>query len=362
MASLPTELILACLEHVYYSVPPYIPQKSSLIACSLVARSWTALAQELLFRSIKGHKIIQALKAKEHNQRALHLCAHVVKCEVDVDEHGLSFVQPGDLAVLFGALHRLYELSLRVNQPRELDSGTMEELQSAMKSGCRPRALNFMASGGVQSLVLYQLLDLWPTIRHLRIGCEIRAPPPWALQIKLSLYELSMFRMTSLQQFNWLLSDAIASGLQILELRDAPGPSVNGFMAPDLTFVRSLRIWHLNHGSSWFISKCSNLEELVVYHVPRVIPLNHRKMPLTIEHLSFRNPEWGFSESLGPFIDVVPLLPKLRLVSCDHTSTRAVDFHRLQSVCSDRSIVLNSDAPPPWMVSAICTRAALSKF
>ncbi|EIN12754.1 hypothetical protein PUNSTDRAFT_130997 [Punctularia strigosozonata HHB-11173 SS5] len=347
--NLPTELIIACLRHIYYG-ELYAVDKASLLSCALVAKSWTGPAQELLFRSVRGRQFLQALQSPSDTIRLSQLSAYVVKCDIAIgrsQDSQASILRPSDLITLLRALPKLYELTLRVHYPYEFDGDTLDELRA--QSGCQLRALNFMQSGGVQSLVLYQLLGVWRTIRHLRIGCEVRSPPLWALQIKLDLYELSMFRMPTLGAFDWLLSPSVAPNLQILELRDVPSRSSCSSLDAHVHRLRSLRVGRLDLSSSGLISRCSNLGELVLYQIPTILPLDHSQLPRTIVHLSFRNPGWGASEALGSLLSAVRLLPMLKLVTCDQLSTATTDYHKLLSICADRSIALYHDDLPMWM-------------
>lgn len=368
MAHLPQELVLAILEHVYYT-PEGTPDYDSLANCSLVCTSWSIPAQSLLFHKIPQLGTITsfhaALKSSAVRGRPL---GHAVR-SLDILSVGgplKSTLQPEVFVQLLEACPRLYELSVSIFR-HEFDQFTLAKLKD---SGQIIRALN-LRSCGVQSPVLFQLLGIWPRIRFLRIGTEVAAwpwrrpaeTPIWRrLQSSggvddiaqrppahVSLYDLTLTRIPQPAVLTWLLGSSISS-LRILDLRESPGVAVRQFLSVHAPHLRSLRLLHLSHDSAAFLRQCTRLEELVIYNLPVYVPLAPSLAP-SIEHISFRNPGHTFRETLRHVLDAIEVLPKLRIVTCDKNSEGLRDFETLKAKCTERGVEVVISEVPFFMVS-----------
>ncbi|CCM03503.1 uncharacterized protein FIBRA_05637 [Fibroporia radiculosa] len=348
-AILPVELVSLILEHAYYDRVHGKPDVDTLLACALVSTSWTWPSQRLLFHSVAVRAtsiqgFMDAINPEHELGRRRGDVVRILEASVGkLSDRALS--APGFLAVL-QRCPRLYALNVRLCALHEFDKDTLAQLRTIARSKRRTplRALSLMQCG-VQSPVLYQLLDVWPTIQFLRIGVELVCPPPEPGGFQ--LYELAIHRMPSPDILRWLLSGS-ADSLQIAEFRDIPGPQLTDLLTRHGPRLRSLRLMPFNMRATAVIRLCPNLEELVLFQLSTFLGLG--ALPQRLEHLSFRNYTWSSSPSLETVVATVGRLPRLRIVSCDPRAEHHQDFPALRGKCAQRGIELCADALPIWVV------------
>ncbi|KIJ61141.1 hypothetical protein HYDPIDRAFT_169884 [Hydnomerulius pinastri MD-312] len=371
MSHLPPELIFAILESAYYS-PSGSPDYTFLASCSLVCNSWSAPAQSLLFRSttkLRSYSIPKFHAAvMSSSVRGKPLGTAVRSLEISVGRSMNESCHPLDFARLLQACPRLYELALSTYGLHEFDQAALAELK---KTGSGIKALNLQYCG-VQSPVLFQLLEIWPGIQFLKVGTEIAAWPwrnPAEIPVlrqpnsgggpgntldtterpgaSVSLYDLVLSRIPQPAVLTWLLTSSSAS-LRILDLREVPGPATRTILGLHAKRLRSLRLLHYSFDSAAFLRQCTELEELVLFHVPTMVPLAPA-LPPSIEHLSFRNPIHTYRNTLRPFLDAIEVLPKLRVLTCDRNSEQLEEFAILKARCVERGVEVEISDVPFWV-------------
>ncbi|KII91389.1 hypothetical protein PLICRDRAFT_105811 [Plicaturopsis crispa FD-325 SS-3] len=349
-APLPTELVMAILEHAYYKTPGWKePDARTLSAAALVCSSWADPAQRLLFHSIRftlGTSADEQLVTGRDPDMALleynynRLGAYVRELNVSLigQKHALD-LQP--FLRILAACPRLHALTLRSSGVLDFTSTVMDGLRSI--SVC-PRALH-IAGADVQSLLLYRLLHVWPSIQILRLdSTEIVTPPP--SYYAPPLYELAIRRTPIPSTLEWLLS-ASADTLRILEFRDQPGFRIRSLIAPLAPNLRSLRFVHFDVHAAAILRLCTNLEEFIVYHIPQVVRIE--ALPPSLVHFSFRNPSHSYSVTLAPIVDVIAPHEHLRVVTCDNDILGNESGSTLREVCASKNIELRAEQPPFWV-------------
>ncbi|OBZ71495.1 hypothetical protein A0H81_08420 [Grifola frondosa] len=350
---LPPEIISKIFEHAYYDAGT--PDQKTLTVCSLVSVTWTEPAQRLLFRYVDlsfdhGRRnvsvesfILATDPASEHGHR---LGSYVRTLVVDIrpDEAAFKPHTATDFVQVVSHCPRLYEVVLRMLGVHDFDEKTMNELR-CLTHRSRPisiRALSLLTCG-VQSPILYQLLEVWPTVEFLRLGTEIAASPP-SRPANFKLYELTLFRTPAQEILEWLLS-ASETSLEIVHFRDLPGPESNGMLAIHGPRLRSLRLMHYSLRAAAIIRYCPNLEELILFQLSTYLELAH--LPASLEHLSFPNLTWPSFASLDSVVRAIDTLPRLRIVTCDPTAAiHPGYFSALQNKCQDRNIELLANTLP----------------
>ncbi|KAH7885019.1 hypothetical protein F5I97DRAFT_1320968 [Phlebopus sp. FC_14] len=364
MSHLPAEIIFAILEHGYYSLFGSVDH-AFLFSCSLVCTSWSAPAQSLLFRSPTEltsrtrPKFYAAILSSVVHGKDLGSVVRSLKTTL-VDSPYEDY-HPSNLAQLLRVCPKVYELSISVDGLHQFDKVCLAELETV---GQGIRALNIRRCR-VQSPVVFQLLDIWPSIRFLSIGTEIVAWPWRTLRnssdtavrlearqgARVALYELVLSRTPSLNVLRWILASSSTS-LRILDLREFPGAGTREILQLHAPLLRSLRLLHYNTFAAAFLRLCTGLEELVVYQIPLTIVTFgtfSNDIPRSIEHLSFRNPPWAPTHTLRPILEAVDVLPKLRTLTCDRESERLEEFAILQSKCMQKGVEITVSSEPLWV-------------
>ncbi|GJF00267.1 hypothetical protein PsYK624_165510 [Phanerochaete sordida] len=194
---------------------------------------------------------------------------------------------------------------------------------------------------GIQSPIMYQLLHIWPTVRFLRIGTELAAPPPQDMPMRARLYELALVRLPCLQGLAWLLA-ASRGSLRILECPFAPPGAHGELLAAHTPELHSLRLFRHTLGTRALLQRCGALREVMFTQLSDFLPLG--ELPKGIEHVSFRH----FAQvALSPaVVRAVEELPRLHLVSCDATARSAIGFAALAEACSRKGALLGHDVVP----------------
>ena len=350
MLSLPLELWITIIQHNYYKEDGSIDIRT-LLSSALVHPQWTEPAQSLLFHSIPLDEIVKSKREdsffesiKVHGSK---LGSYVRRLIVNIGQYPSS--ADGSIAIHYFTLllkffPKLYEITLRVYGVYQFDKPSMEELGIVAP---HIRSLNLLRFG-VQSPILYQLIELWPNIQFLAIGAEIVASPP-SNPPKIKLYELMLLRsLIPFTSLEWLLSKS-ENTLKVFELRDLPGRRMKSILAKHGPHLRSLRLLHYNKDSADLLRLCTQLEEFVIYRIPDVIHI--QTLPTTIEHFSFRNPGTGIKSYKGQIISLMDKLPKLRVVTCDVRAAEHHGFAALKSACDAKGAELQVRSWPWWLVS-----------
>lgn len=364
MSFVPPELVLCILEHGYYT-SLRTPNYTLLKAAALVCKTWSGPAQTLLFRcatKLEQHNIPifrAALLSSPGRGKALGECVRILEISIGGTSNGGLGCSADDFVILLQACPQLYELALSITGLHEFEEEILKKLGVV---GRKLKALSLVQCG-LQSPILFQLLKIWNNIQFLKIEKEIAAWP-WRTATtpvlrkntdaeelahrpgaKVCLYELALSRFPTPDVLTWLLESS-ADSLRILELRDIPGPTHRPILSLHAPRLRSLRLGYYNIYSAALLRMCTALEELVIYHVPTHFPLAP-DLPPTIEHLSFRNPNHVYRNTLQPIIEAVDALPSLKVLTCDKNAEQLVgDYEILKAKCRMKGTeVIVSDIP-----------------
>ncbi|KAG2058304.1 hypothetical protein BDR06DRAFT_950781 [Suillus hirtellus] len=364
MSFVPPELVLCILEHGYYT-SLRTPNYTLLKAAALVCKTWSGPAQTLLFRcatKLEQHNISifrAALHSSAGRGKALGECVRILDISIGGTSNGGLGCSADDFVILLQACPQLYELALSITGLHEFEEEILHKLGDV---GRKLKALTLVQCG-LQSPILFQLLKIWNNIQFLKIEKEIAAWP-WRTATtpvlrrnidaeelahrpgaEVCLYELALSRFPTPDVLTWLLESS-ADSLRILELRDIPGPTHRPILSLHAPRLRSLRLGYYNIYSAALLRMCTALEELVIYHVPTHFPLAP-DLPPTIEHLSFRNPNHVYRNTLQPIIEAVDALPSLKVLTCDKNAEQLVgDYEILKAKCRMKGTeVIVSDIP-----------------
>ncbi|KAG2340271.1 hypothetical protein BDR05DRAFT_549609 [Suillus weaverae] len=362
MSFVPPELVLCILEHGYYT-SLHTPNYALLKAAALVCKTWSGPAQTLLFRcaaKLEPHNIPKfraAILPSAGRGKALGECIRILEISIGGTPNGGC--SPDDFVIILQACPQLYELALSITGIHEFEEETLKKLRDV---GRKLKALKLVQCG-LQSPILFQLLKIWNNIQFLKIEKEIAAWP-WRTAAtpvlrrntdaeelahrpgaEVCLYELALSRFPTSDVLTWLLESS-ADSLRILELRDIPGLAHQPILSLHAPRLRSLRLSHYNIHSASLLRMCTALEELIIYHVPTHCPLAP-DLPPTIEHLSFRNPNHIYRNTLQPIIEAVNALPSLKILTCDRNAEQLVgDYEILKAKCRMKGAeVIVSDMP-----------------
>ncbi|OCH91228.1 hypothetical protein OBBRIDRAFT_729172 [Obba rivulosa] len=348
MPDLPEDLTAILLEQVYYAAN-FRPDVATLKSCALVSSSWSAQSQKLLFRSIRFHNNPHDNRKLQHflgaidplSERGRYLGSCVRTIDIHVSERGTVHCSVLDFRFILENCPRLYEVILSIDM-HQFDDTTMDALRTISADSGRGAIRALTLRCGVQSPILYQLLQLWPTVQFLRIATELAAPPP-SQPLTAQFYELVLFRVPTQAPFTWLLSNSLQS-LEIVDFRELPEKCMDHLLESLGPRLRSLRLLRYNSRAAAVVKFFTKLEELVLFQLSSFLGLEN--LPQTLEHLSFRNFPWSSSPSLQSVISAIDTLPQLRIVSCDSSTKDHPDFPLLSLKCSERNIKLLTDASP----------------
>lgn len=334
MTKLPTELWIEIIQHVYYQSNGLIDYPT-LGACALVHSSWLEPARRLLFHTINVNKS-HTLDQLTHGQI---LSSYVRRLQVwiTVPRSSDAALDPTSFALTILRCPSLYELTINSFGFHHWDEEELSHLR-AVASVVPIRALR-MPRFGVQSPIVYQLISVWPSIQFLTIGAEIGVAPPTDLampQLKLKELVLGRSRIPS-EYLQWFLSESKTT-MEILELRDVFGQGLRDIMIEHGPYIRSLRIMHFNKGAAEILQLCTRLEELVLYHVPIVFPLE--KLPVTIEHFSIRNAANAAIDIASAIVTPIKSLSALRVVTIDEHIEHSPGIFALRQFCNERGAEL----------------------
>jgi len=199
------------------------------------------------------------------------------------------------------------------------------------------------------SPLVYDLVGIWPTIRALRVLTGYNGLPPAMPCISLRELRLPITALATV--IEWLLPPPPPndqSNLRFLELYDIPEEvlpvlSVHGPSVSTLTLKRqpAFGIAHL----------FMKLEELVIAGPFWSSPLP--AFPRTLKHIRLQVHAFMSNAVVAAIVQVLPVLPDLRVISIEETLTLDKHYSDLQEGCEARrvEILVNSVESPERTVS-----------
>jgi hypothetical protein len=358
---LPAELIMTILEYLYFKDPDTNvrsisePDYCILSACSLVCQLWSGLAQSLAFRELplcgsvcttRGSQIYAAINPSTEQGKLLGQYVHVLNLVLGVRERG-------NLPDWLACCPRLYQLGLDLYGLQELSPTVIDKLSVGavgMPFRLNIRALCFF-SIGVQSLVPYQLLSICPSIQFLVLGGGTVTTPPPDLSFNFCLYELVLQRALPVNILERLLSTSETS-LRVLEFKDPPSLEVVCLLAKHGPHIRSLRLMRYDFTSAALVQICTNLKELMILHVPSLVPMT--SLPHSLEHVAFLNLRHLSGYPLDTITSAIDTLPNLCMVTCYGMSVKHSQFFALRAACNARGVTLRLRKGQDWSVGGPC--------
>ncbi|KAF7337530.1 hypothetical protein MSAN_02226200 [Mycena sanguinolenta] len=285
--------------------------------CALVCRDWSVPAQKLLFSSVslaterscaaftaavdratpRGRMLGDAstpsptpLPRVRTYPSSASLCMGVLRQEKD--EVGLPDV-------------------LRMQRPAPSFDETTLDL---FKAGPRIRALQFSNWSENHDSII-QLLDVWPSLKSLRISGTPPKLPQTSLQpFPAALEELRMNFQTSpnVDFAKWLLHNSTSS-LRCLELEREPSSELLDYLVEAHgDTLRSLALpVCTSHHHTRAVQKCTQLRELRV-ESPFVTPLLYKHLPGQLQHVALT---LDSDTTLQPVIDALRTSESLKAVT-----------------------------------------------
>ena len=336
MSAFAPELILEILEWLYYTPADQVDY-TSLSSCCLVNHEWRRVAQQLLFRKV----------SKIKNEPAQQLATNIRVLDIEIPSGVDTTAHSQIFARVVTSCTRLYNLGITAPSILFLDDLTL----SILSSSPPPIKALRISNAGVQSIILYQLLSIFPSIVHLALNFELHRYPPRE-SITHSFYELSVRRAPSARVLKWLLS-ASSSSLRILEMWDmCDRETMHALLDKHSASLLSFRTLHFDYRTAQFVRGCSNLKEIILYTIPTgIVPLDW--FPKTIECFEFRNPQHASAKRLDRVITIVESLPRLRSITCGVGTVDHADFLRLRELCEKRGIKIETNNQRFPMVSRL---------
>ncbi|KAI0046771.1 hypothetical protein FA95DRAFT_1606587 [Auriscalpium vulgare] len=341
MAHLPLELVLLVMDEAFY-LPSGLPDWNTLAACAAVCRAWLPFAQQLLFHHTRvGCKAYAVATHIQHILNRPALANYIRRLELSVSNRSFRLHSPKyhasetQFASLVANLPQLYELAVHFFTP-SLDPRTVKQLSQGPS---RLQALDMLESF-IPSGVVYQLLQVWPSIRFLCIRTELLDPldiprPPF------SLYELSSTQSRHLPSLQWFIPPEQAqttSPLQILEIGakflEVENEEIILAHAPHL---RSLSL--VQKPDAGFLDRFSSLEELVVTRLPLSDATSYR-WPQTLQHIALWTELEDYVRPLHPFVHAIASLLRLRRVTVHGLLNRHRDYASLVDTCQRKGVEL----------------------
>ncbi|KAE9395079.1 hypothetical protein BT96DRAFT_826827 [Gymnopus androsaceus JB14] len=240
----------------------------------------------------------------------------------------------------------LYELGVSVSRIISLKA-TLANLKnsSPVLYPTHLKALRIVECS-VQSHILYELLDFFPTVEFLKVQVEIVVPPP-STPANFHLYELSMSRTLSTEITTWLLS-ASHNSLRILELRDLPSAGVCNLLVQYGRQLQSFRAMRYNMNTAKLLEACRNLQELVILGLPTIPTLAVEKLPPTLEHFSLVHRHSDPGMDIADVMVLVTTLSNLKLLTFDHKLKDDPQYELFSDICVKKGIEVQSSVNGSW--------------
>lgn len=317
MAHLAPELILEILEWLYYT-PKGIVDYASLSSCCLLSKAWCSVAQHLLFRRVK---------IKDLPPSRLAVDIRVLDIEIPPELSSRSNLPL--FARIITSCSSLYDLGLTT--PKDLtcfDRRTLSLLSSA-----RPPIKALRICGASRSAILFQILAVFPDIRHLVLlsGVFIRPPRESCTH---SFYEVSIRKKNNNQVLEWLF--AASNSLRILEVWYKHNDMYTVLDTSNIQQLVSFHALYYEHEESQFVRICPNLQEIVV---ETSLTLRFGPFPGTVESLGYGR-LLSSDSVLEIFMKTADGLPKLRAVFCQIFPSWQLRAPKLKQFCQERGIEL----------------------
>ncbi|TFK26763.1 hypothetical protein FA15DRAFT_636861 [Coprinopsis marcescibilis] len=346
-AHMPLELILLIIEASYDHRHPDI---SLLKACSLVSRDWSLSVQKLLFRrvTLQNQQAFDAFSwaVNPATERGAILGSAVRDLCVVVDYSQPAYLHQRAMGLAVSLCPNLQELDLsvygQVGSPRLCRQAPAfdPETLDLLRSGPKITSLSFSNWSENQDC-LFQLLDVWPSIRSLSMSGTSAHLPPQLPPFKASLEQLRINFQTppSMEFMAWLLHHSVGS-LRTATFERDPCPDLVHFIINSFaSTLCSLSIPNCNSPDvTKNLQRCEKLR-FIRMDQPQINPVVYKSLPASVSHLAL-----GVDRDtpLQPVIDLVKTRSALELVTI--RLWNGGDSHRLlpalKIACAYRGVEL----------------------
>ncbi|KAI0045439.1 hypothetical protein FA95DRAFT_1607684 [Auriscalpium vulgare] len=316
--NIPLEVQIIVVEWVFRSSQHGTIDYPTLCACALVCRSWTPVAQRLLFRRVPVPKpyaeyfripqiVIYLLRTL---RTAPHLAAHVrsVICSspVEFDPDSVDY----DAAVF----------ALCTSVDRIIFMGPVIPALVSRLPTLPVRPTSIFVSGEVS--LVNRVINIWPSVRVLEVDAL-----PWETPIHVpsAVQAISSHRSV----LRWT---APAPELHDLEWRDKP-PSHMDIPFSVLSQVRTLRLTGPFVPAPAVLEQLVELESLVIECLPVTASLT---LPRSLRHFGYHSGIFPYErdEDMRTLMDAVRARPGLKLFTATRGSSEAV-LKRFRSACRE---------------------------
>ncbi|KAI0040113.1 hypothetical protein FA95DRAFT_926137 [Auriscalpium vulgare] len=272
---LPWEIDAAILEWIYRFSQSHVVDYRTLASCALVCKSWTLIAQRLLYRRIP---LVPTALRREQFTKSIEALPHLGTYVRALFTS--SFTNTELLAILpyFPHIRKL------TFGPTQMFSAT--EAAQLRALGLSPTALH--CSGG--HIPVYQLLDIWPSTKFLSLD-YIQCDAPSDIPAPPHLEGISMMQLLPDQLANWLVDASVfgrspdGRGLRQYETRVTRTPFNPGPMEEAVKRLGALSITSytgpIPHGGLETIF--TGLQECILIRLPTV-PF---RFPSTVCHAGY---------------------------------------------------------------------------
>ncbi|KZT22622.1 hypothetical protein NEOLEDRAFT_1157641 [Neolentinus lepideus HHB14362 ss-1] len=310
---LPVEIIMHILEAGYFS-DEFKPDDQLLRNCALVCRVWSGPAQKLLFRSVTLRDQLAfdsfKLAIDSSSDKGTMLADSVVRMRVVLDHNQPGHLSETSFARAVASCPKLYELGLFIygRGPSGGCSGIGNDVRdsivdstlsrpspsfsrntlSRLRLGPRIAALQY-GSSCADDEYLFQLLDVWPSVRSLEVrGVPPQLPATASISYSGALEELHMnFQSKPSTDFmNWLLQNSGRS-MRILDLEREPSNDLlEHLVGRHASTLESLALPSCcSRESAAVVGQCEKLKEFRVEHSLGT-PLVYKMLPEGIQHVA----------------------------------------------------------------------------
>ncbi|KAI0291238.1 hypothetical protein B0F90DRAFT_1778272 [Multifurca ochricompacta] len=361
MPCIPLELVIHILENAYHNLDGS-PDLKTLGSCALVCKAWAPIAQRISFHHAHVDRKKLLTPGNEERTRlsaaigclikrpVLGAYVRVLEVSLGRDRHFTTLprrlISLPDFITLLSFCPQLYQLMLSLEH-RKFEAPTLSALS---KTALRLQALDIGTTSDPYrdlSFVLYQLMEIWPSIRFLRLRSGLSVPPP-PTRPPFALYELHLVSPIVPTALKWLLPCPALTGssLRVLDLGAAfthLQPEELATFAAHAPFVYSLRV--TREPVTGFVGLFTNIQEVVLCQLllfPRLpaFPRSVRHLGLYSHPVSYAS---DLDAQLGAAADSLKNLPVLESVTINSTIAKICACRQLILGCRGRGVRLVVD-------------------